>query len=196
LQYSPGSLPTDASARRAAHDFANLVGRVVNTTLSDCPISFHQVVEARDFEGYVAHTERKAPVPMRLRNGRYLYLYQRLGLRRDERYLTTLEYKYQYQAIDDDESWIFRYEYQREPEAGYPYPLSHLHVNGSPEPYSGGKPFPRLHLPTGARVTIEDVVTHLLGEHELPAISPGWQEVVAGARAAFAEIQRRRLVDG
>ncbi len=65
---------------------------------------------------------------MRLENGRFLYLYQRLGLRHahirpdDHRFLTTLEYKYQYQETEDDETWIFRYEYQREPPSGYPYP--------------------------------------------------------------------------
>lgn len=195
LQYSPGSLPTDASARRAAQEFADLVGRVVNTTVSQCPISFHQV-EGREFEGYVSHAEHKVPVPMPLENGRYLYLYQRLGLRRPERYLTTLEYKYQYQEAEDDESWVFRYEYQREPEEGYRYPLAHLHVNGALETYTADKPFPRLHLPTD-RVTIESVVQHLVDEHEVACISPqNSQEVLRRSGEAFAEIQRRRLLDG
>jgi hypothetical protein len=133
---------------------------------------------------------------MRLANGCYLCLYQRLGLRREERFLTTLEYKYQYQESEDEETWIFRYEYQREPEEGYPYPRSHLHVNAAPESYSSGKPFPRLHLPTGARVTVEDVVRHLVNEHEVPVISPdNWQDVLEGAEHAFGEIQRRRLID-
>ena len=132
---------------------------------------------------------------MRLENGRYLYLYQHLGLRREERYLTTLEYRYVYEETEDEDSWIFRYEYQREPPGGYPYPLAHLHVNASPGGYQAGKPFPRLHLPTGKRVTIEDVVRHLLDEHEVPAVSPDtWQDVLAGTTEAFDEIQRRRLI--
>ena len=91
-------------------------------------------------------------------------------------------------------SWIFRYDYQREPPEGYAYPRAHLHVNAAPGPYSGGKHFKDLHIPTGPRVTVEDVVRHLLDEHEVPAISPHWQEVLAGARDAFEEIQRRRLI--
>jgi len=195
LQYSPGSLPTDPSARRAAHDFANLVGRIVNTTVSQCPISFVEV-SGPEFGGFVAHCERKAPAPMRLESGRYLFLYQRLGLRREERYLTTLEYKYQYQETEDDDSWVFRYDYQREPGDGYRYPLAHLHINGAPQTYAGHKSFEHLHLPTGHRVTVEDVVRHLLDEHEIPALSVGnWHDVLADAREAFDEIQRRRLID-
>jgi len=52
---------------------------------------------------------------MRLVDGSYLFLYHRLGLRRPERFLATLEYIYRYQADASDDSWIFRYEYQREP---------------------------------------------------------------------------------
>lgn len=103
MQYSPGSSPTDASARRNAREFADLVGGVVNTAVSHYPISFVEV-PGRVFTGYVAHCERKVPAPMRLENGHFLYLMQRLGLRREERYLTTLEYRYTYQETEDDES--------------------------------------------------------------------------------------------
>lgn len=130
---------------------------------------------------------------MRLENGRYLYAYQRLGLRRPERFLTTLEYSYVYQETEDDDSWIFRYEYQREPGEKYPYPLAHLHLNANPDGYPGPKPFPRLHLPTG-RVTIEMIARHLLDEHVVPAISPDWQEELKAAESAFDEIQRRRML--
>lgn len=195
MPYSPGSLPTDPAARRAAHDFAALVGRVVNTTIAQVPIGFYELPRA-DFEGYVTYAQNKAPAPMPLSNGCFLYLFQRVGLRREERYLTTLEYRYQYQQTENDESWIWRYEYQREPPERYPYPRSHVHVNASPEAYPGGKPYPNLHMPTGGRVTVEDIVRHLLMEHEVPAVSPNyWQDVLKEASGAFDEIQRRRLAE-
>ena len=193
LPYSPGSLPTDQQARRTAREFAELVGRVVNATVSECPVGFVDLAEGPEL-GFVAHCPDRIPAPMRLKNGRYLFLYQRLGLRHEERYLTTVEYQYTYQETPDPEGWIFRYEYQREPPAGYQYPRAHLHINADPGSYPGNKPFPKLHIPTG-RVTIEAVVRHLLDEHSIPCISPHWQDVLAETEADFAAIQRRR-VDG
>jgi hypothetical protein len=192
LPYSPDSLPTDAQALRTAQEFAELVGRVINTTVSQCPVKFVSV-EPGAFTGFVGYCPNQYPAPMRLQNDRFLYLYHRLGLRRDERFLTTLEYGYVYQESEDPDSWIFRYEYQREPATGYRYPKAHLHLNADPPGYPGTKPFPKLHIPTG-RVTVEMIVRHLLDEHGLPCISPHWQDVLQQTEADFAEIQRRRLI--
>lgn len=132
---------------------------------------------------------------MWLKNGKFLFVYQRLGLRRHEHFLTTLEYSYAYQATADNNSWIFRYEYLREPDPGYAYPSSHLHVNATPDTYEGAKEFSRLHLPAGDRVTIESVVRHLIAEHDVEPISPDWEAVLDGAEEAFREIQRKRVRD-
>ena len=131
---------------------------------------------------------------MRLVDGSYLFLYHRLGLRRPERFLATLEYIYRYQADASDDSWIFRYEYQREPKPPYDYPLSHLHVNATPGTYGGTKPFDRLHLPAGERVTIESLTRHLVDEHGVGPISPNWRETLARREADWKEIQRRRAL--
>lgn len=192
MPYSPGSLPTNQQAIRTAREFAELVGRIINATISACPIKFVEV--ERHELGFVAHCRDRIPAPMLLQNGQYLFAYQLLGLRRDDRYLTTLEYEYTYQRTEDPDSWIFRYEYQREPGENYPYPLAHLHINANPKDYPGNKPFPRLHIPTG-RVTVEAVARHLLEEHAVPCISPNhWQDVLRETEAAFNEIQRRRFV--
>lgn len=194
LRYSPGSSESDRAAKANAWEFARLVGRVVNTALSKAPITFAEL-EGDDPLGYIAHTAGKLnPAPFRLSNGHYFYMFQKLGLRREERYLTTLEYRYIYQADETNDSWIFRYEYQREPAAGYRYPLSHLHVNATPDAYAGEKPFPELHLPC-ERVTIESVARHLVTEHGVDPISPNWEEELAASEAAFEEIQRNRVLD-
>src|SRR5712691_11649382 len=147
-RFLPGPLGSPRKANRTAQDFAALVGRAVNTTISRAPLTFVEVAGGREFTGYVAHCgPNKIPVPMRLENGSYLFLFQRLGLRRKERYLTTLEYAYRLQATVDAASWIIRYEYVREPELPYQYSRCHVHVNARPASYSGSKPFDRLHLP-------------------------------------------------
>ena len=61
-----------------------------------------------EFSGFVGHCPtKKIAEPMPLVNSHYLYLYNQLGLKRKERYLATLEYRYWYQATADENSWIF-----------------------------------------------------------------------------------------
>jgi hypothetical protein len=142
---------------------------------------------------YIAHIEDKVPAPLPLENGAFLFLYNLLGLRRKERYLATLEYRYVYQKTEADDSWIFRYEYIREPPAPYPYAREHVHVNATPDHYQGDEPFPGLHLPTGRRITIERLVRHLIAEHGITPISNRWEETVKDAEAHFRDVQEKRL---
>jgi hypothetical protein len=194
LPFSPGSLGSDAKAERTAREFADLVASAVNGTVSPAPIKFLRT-EREDFEGFVAHVVGKAPAPMRLRNGHFLFVYHRLGLRRAARYLTTLEYAYWYQADESEHSWIFRYEYQREPVLPYRYPRSHIHINATPATYRGAKAFPELHLPAGTRVTIESVLRHLIEEHDVPPLSPAWSQTLDRTEADFKAIQDKRALE-
>lgn len=165
----------------------------MNATISNAPISYVEVEDA-EFACFVAHCPHRRAEPLPLVNGQYLYLYNALGLRRPEKYLATLEYRYWYQSTLDENSWIFRYEYQREPPPGYAHAPCHVHVNARPSPYTGTKEFKDLHLPVGNRVTIESVIRHLIAEHGLDPISPHWESVLKEAEAHFDEIQRKRLL--
>jgi hypothetical protein len=187
------ALSSDAKVKRAAREFAEMVGAVVNSTISHAPITF---VEVNATTWYIAHVGGdKLPAAMPLVNGKCLYLYNLLGVRRAERFFTTLEYRYVYQATEDDSSWIFRYEYDREPPDPYPYAREHLHVNASPASYTGAEPFPGLHLPTGRRITIERLVRHLIAEHELTPISDDWETTVKEAEGHFRDVQQKRLAN-
>lgn len=165
----------------------------MNATISPAPISYVEVSDA-EFTAYVAHCPHRVPEPLPLVNGKHLFLYNMLGLRRKERYLTTLEYRYWYQATLDENSWIFRYEYLYELPPGYPFAPCHVHINARPATYTGAKSFPELHLPVGERVTIEAIVRHLIAEHEIVPISPQWESVVEQAEQHFREVQRKRLL--
>lgn len=184
--------PSRKKGSGAAREFANMVGEIVNATVSAAPIT---VVEISGGEPlwFIAHCQNKLPVPLPLVNGSFLFLQNNLVLRRSQKYPATLYYKYQYQATEDPDSWIFRYEYEREPGDDYPYPLSHVHVNAKPASYDGVKLFPDLHLPVPERVTIEDVVRHLITEHDVGPISPTWEQTISETRGHFEEIQRKRL---
>jgi len=193
-RFSPGSLRSDAQAERTAREFGDLVGRAVNATVSPAPIRFIRN-EREYFDGFIAHVDGKIPARLPLTNGRYMFVYHRLGLRRPERYLTTLEYGYWYQANADPASWIFRYEYQREPKLPYRYARCHVHVNAAPATYAGVTEFSKLHLPAGDRVTVESFLRHLIEEHDVPPISPKWEKILDETEAAFRKIQNRRARD-
>jgi hypothetical protein len=167
-----------------------MVGAIINATISQAPITYVETGGPRTW--FVAHVQDKLPAALPLTNGHYLFLYNLLGLRREERYLATLEYRYTYQATEADDSWIFRYEYIREPPDPYPYAKQHVHVNASPATYTGAEPFPGLHLPTGRRITIELLVRHLMAEHNLQPISNNWEATIRDAEAHFREIQEKR----
>jgi hypothetical protein len=172
-----------------------MVGAVVNATISHAPITFVEV-EAEAPTWFIAHVGGdKLPLPLPLVNGNYLYLYQVLGLRRKEKYLATLEYRYTYQRTASDESWIFRYEYTREPPDPYPHSLAHVHINASPTSYAGADPFPGLHLPTGRRITVERLIRHLIAEHTITPISPNWEEVIREGEAHFRDVQTKRVTN-
>lgn len=170
-----------------------MIGGVVNATISHAPVT---LTEVGDELWVVAHVgPNKLPAPLPLTNGHYLFLYNVLGLRRKQRYLTTLEYRYVYQSTDADDSWIFRYEYVREPPEPYPYAREHLHINAQPSFYSGVSPFPGLHLPTGRRITVERLARHLIAEHGITPISPDWEKTLEQAEGHFREIQEKRVVE-
>jgi hypothetical protein len=152
-------------------------------------------VSGSPFTCFIAHCPHRIAEPMPLVNGKYLYIYNALGLRRPEQFLATLEYRYTYQETTAPDSWLFRYEYLRDP-PDYPYPRAHVHVNATPANYDGPEAFPNLHLPTGYRVRIEDIVRHLIAEHGVAPISPNWEEVVQRAEAHFEEIRRKSALAG
>jgi hypothetical protein len=135
-----GPLDSDKQAERAARDFAELVGKVINATVSHAPITMLEQLGPEGVTWIVAHCRGKRPVPMPLVDRYHLVLVHILGRRRDGQFLATLEYKYVLQASEDRDSWLLRYEYQREPPDGYPYPRSHVHVNAQPSGYRGPKP--------------------------------------------------------
>jgi hypothetical protein len=168
-------LSNNRQAARAAREYAEGFGRLVNATISKAPMALVRLPGA-EFQGFVAHcASRKFAKPMPLTNGNFLYVYQQVGVRDD--LLTPLDHTYTYQATEDDESWIFRYEYLHEQEPGYEYPTAHLHVNAHPDFYDGPRPFPALHLPTNY-VTLESVIRHLVVEHQLGPISTNWESVL------------------
>lgn len=105
--------------------------------------------------------------------------------------LETTRATYTYQAGDnlDEPGLVFSYQYDRS--SSSPYPRCHLHVHATPADYPSGKPFPRLHLPT-RRITLEQVVWHLIQEHGVQPRRDDWHEVLWRHEEWFRDIQKDR----
>ena len=64
-------------------------------------------------------------------------------------------------------------------------------MHAAPEDYAGAKAFPRLHLPT-RRITLEQVVWHLIQEHGVRPRQPDWHRVLWRHEGWFRDIQKNR----
>ena len=130
--------------------------------------------------------------PARLSNGMYLNVQMTLRVNRSPNAgpprLQTLRSAYRYQAGHDldDPKPVFVYEYIR----GAPpsYPRCHLHLFATPDHYPLERPFPRLHLPT-RRITLEQVVWHLIHEHNVQPRRPDWHQVLWRHEAHFRDTE-------
>ena len=131
--------------------------------------------------------------PALLSNGMYLNVQMTLrvehGPNAGSPRIQTLRAAYRYQAGHalDDPRPLFVYEYNRS--APTRYPRTHLHVFGAPRHYTGEKPFPRLHLPT-RRITLEQIVWHLIHEHGVHPRRPDWRQTLWRHETHFRDTQR------
>ena len=133
--------------------------------------------------------------PVRLSNGMYLNVEMTLRINRVSApppvRIETTRATYTYQASGDldDPKPVFVYDYNRD--VPYPYPRCHLHVHAVPKHYTGDQLFPRLHLPT-RRITLEQVVWHLIREHAVEPRHRDWHEVLWRHEEWFRDIQKNR----
>lgn len=162
-------------AHNRFEDFRDALNRTLNRTVSQSRLVI--VPHTRSNRALITSVvPGKKPVTFTsavLGNNHYLNVRMDVGL--IGRAVTTLATSISYRRSADPrcEDWIFRYEYGREIASvgGYPYPVSHLHVNAEPSYYRGTKPFPDLHLPT-RRLSLEEIIQHLIVEHDVPTLGP------------------------
>ena len=105
--------------------------------------------------------------------------------------LETVRATYSYQAgnLPHDRRPVFSYQFDQE--TRFPYPRCHLHVYASPTGYAQDRAFPRLHLPT-RRITLEQVVWHLIQEHGVQPRRPDWHHVLWRHETRFRDTQRTK----
>ena len=94
----------------------------------------------------------------------------------------TESYVYRLQGDASESSWLMRWEYFREPPvAGYPYPLAHVHVNGT---FPDGEPIAGQHIPA-PRMPLELVIRYLISDCGVKPRSEDWEAILEESAADF-----------
>lgn len=121
-------------------------------------------------------------LPLTLKPNGCLDLYQEVSVSDDK--ITVENYVYRYSpsyAPGKEPQWLLRYEYHRNPEGHIPH--AHLHIIAN----SGGKSLGRVHFPTGGRVSIEQIIAHLIYEYNVTPKCENWLEILDESHRGFLE---------
>jgi len=131
---------------------------------------------------HIACYQDKSLVPLMLKPTGQLHFHQEVSIESGK--IRVEEYIYRYSVTpksNDGEQWILRYEYSRNPEWHVPH--AHLHINAN----RGNRPLGRVHFPTGGRVSIEQIIAHLIIEYNVIPRCDNWFEILTGSHQGFIE---------
>jgi hypothetical protein len=168
--------------RRAAQEFADQLSKTLTRTISLIPLRCRFVRGKNEANlTFVPPAEDPNRRYVELANGCWVNVHQRLVPNaNDPKIVSTARYSYSYSLGPDfDADWLVRNDYESEVEGNpdYPYPVSHVHVNGTNEAYTEfvkntqgeDKPLSDVHLPT-RRISLEDFIEHLIVEFKVPLL--------------------------
>ncbi len=130
---------------------------------------------------YITCFQDEAILPLRLKPQGFLYFHQLVSMRSGKVIVEDCGYRYSLSSDpDDEEQWIFRYEYSLNPEKNVPH--AHLHLNASRR----NQELRHIHFPTG-RVSIEQIIAHLIIEHGVQPKRLDWFEFLAKSHHGFTK---------
>ena len=176
--------------RRKAQEFADELSETLTRTISPVPLRCRFVTGKNEanltFVPPAGHPDRRY---VQLANGCWLNVHQRLAPnKKNPKIVSTAKYSYSYSLGPDfDNDWLVRYYYEPEMEDNpdYPYPISHVHMNGTNKAYDaftkGAKinypPLSDIHFPT-RRISLEEFIKHLMVEFKVPPLEGRTKEEV------------------
>lgn len=167
--------------RRKAQEFADELSRTLTTTISPVPLHCRFVRGKNEASlTFVPPPEFPDRRYVELENACWVNVHQRLvPNKKNPKIVSTARHSYSYSLSSDfDHDWLVRYDYEPEEECNpdYPYPISHVHVNGVNESYTAfmatqgeKKVLSDVHLPT-KRISLEEFVRHLIVEFKVPLL--------------------------
>jgi hypothetical protein len=124
--------------------------------------------------------------PLELRPG-LLYFSQTATVQNKQVIVTSCTYRYTESRDAKDGDYLFRYEYLLNPPRRE-IPHSHLHIKAC---WGNGCPIEDIHFPT-SRISIEQVIAHLIIEHNVKPIKGDWFEILADSHNDFVRNLREK----
>jgi len=155
----------------------------LNRTVSDSRLSVRPILghDADAFE--LTRVVQEARVPLEF-DGTAARLFVRLFVVVEDGRCKTESYLYRLQADPQRDSWLIRWDYRREPPvANYPYPLAHVHVNGT---FPDGEPIAGQHIPA-PRMPLELVIRYLISDRGVKPRSKDWEAILEESAADFED---------
>jgi len=160
--------------------YVDYLNTILNQTITDSRLT----VINRGEHLIVTRYQNKNFLPLELDPPSFLH-FKQLAFVNSKGKVVVEDCRYLYSMsdnIDDEDKWIFRYEYNLKPDKNVPH--AHIHLNG----YCNNICIKHIHFPTG-RVSIEQIIAHLILEHKIIPKQPGWFETLSDSHKGF--LQRR-----
>ena len=155
--------------------FVDYLNVLLNQTVTDSRLTIIKSERRPSF--IVARFQKQRILPLQLTPQRWLHFRLSASVRPDGKIIIE-EAIWCYSLSDDPdgEEWIFRYDYRLNPQDIYP--CAHMHINAGD--------LDKLHFPT-SRVSIEQIVAHLITEHGVEPKCQNWLDVLRTSHKGFVE---------
>ena len=168
--------------------FTTHLGRLLNRTVTDAPLSY-LVVNEKDNRAYVSfrHYDAQVAAPL-FSHDLFLFLGQVLTVIPEggEWRLKTLSYRYWIQGDDDanTDSWFFRFEYTSPTMKLIMNPRHHMHVPCTLRCGARDIELKQIHIPTGW-VTVEEIIRFLVNELGVRCKARKWDKLLLESEELF-----------
>ena len=172
-------MPTSSDIN-IVQDYVSHLNRICNLVISDCHICALEGTQPNRY--IITRYQNKALLPIALKPKGCLDFYQEVSVSKGG--IIVENYVYRYSPLytqDKEPQWVLRYEYNRSPVEYIPH--AHLHIIAN----RGGKFLGRIHFPTGGRVSIEQIIAHLIFEYGVTPKCEDWFEILSKSHQGFLE---------
>ena len=168
--------------RNIVQEYVNHLNEVCNVTITDCHLVVINSIQQPD-RFIISCYQNGVFLPLTLKPSGCLSFWQEVSVSSGKILVENYVYRYYTSPNTNDEQQLFRYEYSLNPDDNKPH--AHLHINVK----GGGKNLKRYHFPTGSRLSIEQVIAHLIMEHKIEPKCTSWLEVLAISHHEFLKIR-------
>lgn len=158
--------------------YVDYLNEVFNQTITASRLILLQHA-SKDF--HITCFQDKGRLPLKLNPEGWLHFRQIGSIQSGKVVVTESRYSYSLSPDpDNEEQWVFRYDYCVNLEKHVPH--SHIHLNAA----RGNQQLRRIHFPTG-RVSIEQIIAHLIIEWGIESKRSDWFEYLAESHKGFME---------